>query len=204
MLSLLNGDSSKRKSVDYCISLWDYKISRRRVWSSESSGMYCISYTVMWKLKLSHDTPWRHLGERKYSCYSFLTSALDGGEWSASRPGRTLPREKIPGTLWIGGWAGLRAGLDTEEKSFRLCWGSNLGRPVCSQNTILTELPQFNIKLTQTCLWKGLLGNNRIRTDCADGMNQLLATWSFCTWQSRLLHMQWGPPHPVSNRKPFR
>jgi hypothetical protein len=25
-------------------------------------------------------------GERRYSSYSFLTSALDGGEWSASRP----------------------------------------------------------------------------------------------------------------------
>jgi hypothetical protein len=26
------------------------------------------------------------LGERRYSSYSFLTSALEGGEWSASRP----------------------------------------------------------------------------------------------------------------------
>jgi hypothetical protein len=30
-------------------------------------------------------------GERKYSSNSFMTSALDGGEWSASRPGRALP-----------------------------------------------------------------------------------------------------------------
>jgi hypothetical protein len=30
-------------------------------------------------------------GERRYSSYSFTTSALDGGEWSASRPGRALP-----------------------------------------------------------------------------------------------------------------
>jgi hypothetical protein len=35
-----------------------------------------------------------HLGERRYSTYSFLTSALEGGEWSASRPGRTLPAGK--------------------------------------------------------------------------------------------------------------
>jgi hypothetical protein len=34
----------------------------------------------------------------------FFTSALDGGEWSASRPGRYTPRERAPGTLWIGGW----------------------------------------------------------------------------------------------------
>jgi hypothetical protein len=29
-------------------------------------------------------------GERKYRSYSFSTSALHGGEWSASRPGRGL------------------------------------------------------------------------------------------------------------------
>jgi hypothetical protein len=35
-------------------------------------------------------------GERRYSSYSFLTSALDGGEWSASCPGRALPPLKEP------------------------------------------------------------------------------------------------------------
>jgi hypothetical protein len=29
-------------------------------------------------------------GQRKYSSYSFTTSTLDGGEWSASRSGRAL------------------------------------------------------------------------------------------------------------------
>jgi hypothetical protein len=41
----------------------------------------------------------RHVGtweERRYSSYSFLTSALDGGEWSTSRPGRDLTRGKDP------------------------------------------------------------------------------------------------------------
>jgi hypothetical protein len=33
---------------------------------------------------------------RRYSSYSYLTSALDGGEWSASRPGRVLPPGKGP------------------------------------------------------------------------------------------------------------
>jgi len=32
--------------------------------------------------------------EREYSLYSFLISALDGGEWSASRHGRALPPGK--------------------------------------------------------------------------------------------------------------
>jgi hypothetical protein len=35
-----------------------------------------------------------------------LNSALDGGEWSASRSGRFNPRERAPGTHWIGGWVG--------------------------------------------------------------------------------------------------
>jgi hypothetical protein len=40
--------------------------------------------------------PCRDNEERTYSSYSFLTSALDGGEWSASRPGRALPLGKGP------------------------------------------------------------------------------------------------------------
>jgi hypothetical protein len=44
----------------------------------------------------------------------FLTSALDGGEWSASRTGRFTPRERAPDTHWIGGWVGPRAGLDVD------------------------------------------------------------------------------------------
>jgi hypothetical protein len=36
-----------------------------------------------------------------YSSTHSLISALDGGEWSASRPGRFTPRERAPGTHWI-------------------------------------------------------------------------------------------------------
>jgi hypothetical protein len=46
----------------------------------------------------------------------FLTSALVGGEWSASRPGRFIPGERTPGTHWIGGWVDTRAGLDDVKK----------------------------------------------------------------------------------------
>jgi hypothetical protein len=46
----------------------------------------------------------------------FLTSALDGGEWSFSRTGRFTPGERSPGTLWRGGWVSPRAGLDAVEK----------------------------------------------------------------------------------------
>jgi hypothetical protein len=45
-----------------------------------------------------------------------LTSALDGGEWSASRPCRFIPEETATGTHWTEGWVGPRAGLNTVVK----------------------------------------------------------------------------------------
>jgi hypothetical protein len=45
-----------------------------------------------------------------------LTSALEGGERSASLPGRFTPRERVPGTPWIGGCVGPRAVLDAVVK----------------------------------------------------------------------------------------
>jgi hypothetical protein len=43
--------------------------------------------------------------------YLFLTSALLGGKWSASRPSHFTP-----GTHGIGGWVDPRTGLDDMEK----------------------------------------------------------------------------------------
>jgi hypothetical protein len=51
-----------------------------------------------------------------YSSTHFLTSALDGGEWSASLTVRFTPRERAPGIHWIGGWVGPRAVLDAVMK----------------------------------------------------------------------------------------
>jgi hypothetical protein len=60
-------------------------------------------------------------GERRYSSYSFTTSALDGGEWSASRPGRALSPEKGPPVPIVqeAGWAPEPVWTQRiEEKSF--------------------------------------------------------------------------------------
>jgi hypothetical protein len=48
----------------------------------------------------------------------FLTLALVGGEWSASRSGRFTPRESDSGAHWIGGWVASpnQSGQCREEK----------------------------------------------------------------------------------------
>jgi hypothetical protein len=67
----------------------------------------------------------------------FLTSALAGGEWSASRPGRFRPGETAPGTHWTGGWVDPRAGLDMEKRKSLTLPGLELrplGRLASSQS----------------------------------------------------------------------
>jgi hypothetical protein len=82
--------------------------------------MEYLLHSIQVKVKLSLCFNWapRHegvLGEWRYSS-TFLTSALDGGEWSASRPSHFTPRERTPGTHWTGSWVGPRASLDTVSK----------------------------------------------------------------------------------------
>jgi hypothetical protein len=89
------------------------------------------------KVKLSLCFNWapRHegvLGEWRYISTHSLTSALDGGERSASRHGRFTPRETAPGTLWTGGWVGLRAVLEAvvKRKIPSPCRESKLKTPI--------------------------------------------------------------------------
>jgi hypothetical protein len=67
----------------------------------------------------------------------FLTSALDGSEWSASSPGSFTPGEKGPVTNWIGGWVSSRVGLDAMKKRKPYpCRESNPGvQPVANRYT---------------------------------------------------------------------
>jgi hypothetical protein len=60
--------------------------------------------------------PWRRIGEWRYRSTYSLTSALDGGEWSASRAGRFTARKRAPGTHWIGACVAPRALLDAVVK----------------------------------------------------------------------------------------
>jgi len=70
--------------------------------------------------------------------HTFLTSALDGGEWSASRPTCFTLGETAPGILWIGGWVGHRAAV-AEWKISSSYRESNPLRPACSPAALWIE-----------------------------------------------------------------
>jgi hypothetical protein len=76
-----------------------------------------------------------------------LTSALDGGEWSASRPGRFTPRERAPG--------------GNEESKSHHCLSRQLNpsRPTRTPAPILTELSWLllNELKGRNCIWSNLL-----------------------------------------------
>jgi hypothetical protein len=56
----------------------------------------------------------------------FLTSALDGGEWSVPNPCYFTPGKKDSITHWVQGWVGPTASLDDMEmENSWLYWDSN-------------------------------------------------------------------------------
>jgi hypothetical protein len=96
------------------------------------------------EVKLSHYHHAGDKGERKYSYYTFFTSALDGGEWAASAPATLYTRYPLNGRL--GGpqsWSGHRGnrknplplpGIEPRSSS----------HPVCSQTLQLTAITNLN------------------------------------------------------------
>jgi hypothetical protein len=70
--------------------------------------------------------------QHTYEGARWETSALDGGEWSASCPGRALPPGKEPPVSIVEAgrapepvWT-----YEVRGKILCLCWGSNLDRSV--------------------------------------------------------------------------
>jgi hypothetical protein len=64
------------------------------------------------KGKVVHAHNMKAYREVELQFHSFLSSALDRREWSASRPNRFRPKEGAIGAHWIGGWVGPRTNLD--------------------------------------------------------------------------------------------
>jgi hypothetical protein len=86
------------------------------------------------------------MGEWRYSLCTFLSSVLDGGEWSALPPGKDPPPPRYSLNEWLGG-PHSRSGCDGEEKRIH-CWTSTLRTRsemvfetlVCSPLSHLTRL----------------------------------------------------------------
>jgi hypothetical protein len=120
-------------SPHYCIQTRSVGPTHPRFWWVPSIHSTCVKWSrreadhsppirkvnlPLWYSFYLNTTPWRRIGEWRYSSTHYLTAALDGGEWSASCPGRFNAREKLPWTNWIGGWVGhSRSGRGGEEKN---------------------------------------------------------------------------------------
>jgi hypothetical protein len=84
----------------------------------------------------------------------FLTSAQDGGRWSASRPYSFTHGDRAPGTHWIEGFVGPRIGLDFEVKKIILPlspWNFNV-QPVarCCTDWAITAHDKGNVPNSNT------------------------------------------------------
>jgi hypothetical protein len=110
------------------------------------------------KVKLSLCLQIKHHAMKAYArvdvyTHVFLTSALVGGEWSASLSSHFTPGERAPRTQWIGGWVGRRIGLEVLEKRKILdpIGTRTLTAPLSSLKSVATPTP---IKTN-----KGIRGN---------------------------------------------
>jgi hypothetical protein len=74
---------------------------------ASSETVACINNANDYTQRLSLSIPYTHTGGAEVEIHSFLIGALDGGEWSASRCGRSTPGNKARYPL--------RRGLDDSE-----------------------------------------------------------------------------------------
>jgi hypothetical protein len=74
---------------------------------------------------------------------TFLTLALDGGEWPNSRSGRFTSGERALIVYCTGGYVGPRASLDAvgKERTLSSACNRNPGRLICNLVTVPTEQP---------------------------------------------------------------
>jgi hypothetical protein len=130
MMSCYEDGKETSSSIKFCAILFLRRIL-----------IHVVNYLLFYALrqlkvsKLSRYTPWWRFWGGGGITYSFLTSALEGGEWSASRPGRALPPGKGPPVPFDRRWVDPRADLDAEARRKILCpcRGSNPDRPTSSQ-----------------------------------------------------------------------
>jgi hypothetical protein len=111
---------------------------------SDSDNKINVRWNFPCALLIKHYTMKTYGGVDVY-IHVFLTSALVGGEWSASGPDCFTPGERASDTHWVRGWVGPNAGLDAVEKrKFLTLPGLELrplGRPARSQSLYRLRYP---------------------------------------------------------------
>jgi hypothetical protein len=81
----------------------------------------------------------------------FLTSTLDGGEWSASRAGGFAPGKRAPGAYWIEDLVDPRADLDSVQKKKYLNSAGNRN-PAVLQPVVIRKEVQKKTTFCHTAL----------------------------------------------------
>jgi hypothetical protein len=124
MVAVLSGGQQVRKDVDRLRTEFvrsPKKLTRRASAKLGLPGTFWMVFRKRVRLKAckvqslqKQSCPATHhegaRGERQYSSYLFLTSALDGGVSGQRHAPTTLcPGERTPGTHCTGGWSCLRA-----------------------------------------------------------------------------------------------
>jgi len=66
-----------------------------KIASSRTAVLHADDHRLFW-VKTCHNTRCAGTKWERWELFLILISALDGGEWLASRPGRALPPGKVP------------------------------------------------------------------------------------------------------------
>jgi hypothetical protein len=90
-----NATGYVRESAD--VNVWPINRMVRLLVLTSPRSLYKNDYN---KVKQSHYTPWRRLGERRYSSYSFLTSTLDGVSGQRQAPAALYVRLENVSMKW--------------------------------------------------------------------------------------------------------
>jgi hypothetical protein len=148
--------------------------------------------------------------EWRYNSTHSLTSALGGGGWSASRPGRLTLRGRDPGTHWTGGWVGPRTVLDAvgKRKIPSPRRKSNprtpIVQPVAHRYTdwAITDLyvsPNIIFKwffhrssLQNRLLWYKTTNNSRVTRNLAHTFQTSNVLFSKTKFLNNIYKIQWG------------
>jgi hypothetical protein len=124
------------------------------MWTGSCDSRWCpvtssCQHGIEFSCLTKHHTMKMHCGV-EVQHYTFLTLELEEGERSASCHSHFTPKERAPGTHWIGGWVSPRIGLDVVEKRKIPSAHQELKPdcPACSQSLYRLSYPGSSIELS--------------------------------------------------------